>query len=135
MGGLLRVKFRQSDAKAVILDRILFHRKLELAKTSCPARLAAGRFSLRMHALRTARSQDLTRPRMAFPKENDSHRHDLYFLFFVPNPSAVRRLSTALTCVDSTGRRNASPGSVLHRHYACTIITHVCGILKEKSLT
>ena len=37
--------------------------------------------------------------------------------FLVPNPSAVRRLSTALACVDPSGRRNAGPGR------ACTSTT------------
>ena len=39
------------------------------------------RLSLRMYALRTTWSQDLTRSRMAFPKENDSHGQDYLFCF------------------------------------------------------
>ena len=41
-----------------------------------PARLAAGALSLRMHELCKAWSQDVTRLRMAFPKENDSNGHN-----------------------------------------------------------
>ena len=50
------------------------------------------------------------------PKRKWWPRTRLYFLFWVPNSSAVRRLSTALACMDSSGRRNAGPGSILHQH-------------------
>ena len=45
-------------------------------------------------------------------------------LFWVKNPSAVRRLFTALACVDPLGRRDAGPGSILHKHDECCRSSH-----------
>ena len=62
---------------------------------------------------------------MAFPRRWP--RTTPSFLFVVPNPSAVRRLSTALACT-VPGRSCASTTSA-------GIITNDCGIFLERSLT
>ena len=59
-----------------------------------------------------------------FPKENDGRGHDRLLLVLVPKPSAVQRVSTALTCVDPSGRRNAGPGSILHQQDECRQSSH-----------
>ena len=58
------------------------------------------------------------------------------FLFLVPNPSAVRRQSTALACVGSFGKEKRwSRVDPAPARRVQAIITRDCGILLEGSLT
>ena len=123
MGGLLG-KVQAKWCQGGDSYRMLSSRKLELAKTMntfCQA--GDWRLSLRMHALRTAWSQDVTRLRMAFLKENDGHGHDCLFCFGIQilllYGGYLQR-----SPVDPSGGRNAGLESILHQHDECSRSSH-----------
>ena len=119
MGDLLG-KVQLSDAKAVVLDRILPFRKLELAKTSCWWAALVFADAYTTHSVKSV--CDLFEN--GLPKRIWRPLTQLSYSFLVPNPSAVWRLSTALACVDPSGRRNTGPGSILHQHDECSRSSH-----------
>ena len=95
------------------------------------------RLSLRMHALRTAWSQDVTRLRMAFPKENDGHRHERLFLFFFfcsKSFCCTAAIHSSRLCWSFWKEKRRSLVDPLPARVQA-IITHDCGIFLEGLLT
>ena len=106
----------------MILDRILSYRKRERAKTSCQPGRQHFVFAdaCTTHGVKSGCDSSEN----GFPKKKRGPQTQLSFLFWVPNSSAVRRLSTALACMDPSGRRNAGPGSTLYQHDECSRSSH-----------
>ena len=98
--------------KTCLRTPLLSHRKLEQAK-GCPATKPGWRAAFLFAESCTTHGVKLgcDSSENGFPEKNDGHGHDRLFLFLVPNPSAVRRLSTALACMDPSERKNAGPRS------------------------